>query len=199
MTYRCESHHIIDEDGNTPARYGNFDRNFFRTEAEALAALPRFEQDRATLGHHSQVIGLPIWALQQIANDLRNDDDLRAEATTLYELHTGRDVKYLPRVAYKGYVPVFTEEHMIKIGEYFVHPDVKADIADDLRGDFSDAESNGYIIAHHFKVGFEGERNASNFFSPDDWGDEEEITHRFITAETPEEVIEALQELIETL
>ncbi|PLW03986.1 hypothetical protein [Corynebacterium ulcerans] len=199
MTYRYESHHIIDEDGNLPARCSDFDRNWFRTEAEALAALPRFEQDRATLGNHSQVIGLPIWALQQIANDLRNDDDLREEATTLYELHTGRSAKYLPRVAYRGIVPVFTEEHMIKIGEYFTHPDVKADIADYLRGDYDDAEASGRIIAHHFKIGFEGERNTSNFFSPDDWEDEEEITHRFITAETPEEVAAALQELIETL
>lgn len=199
MTYHYESHQIIDEDNNIPARYGDFDRNFFRTEAEALKALPRFEQDRATLGHHSQVIGLPIWALQQIANDLRNDDDLRKEATTLYELHTGRDVKYLPRVAYKGSVPVFTEEHMIKIGEYFTHPDVKADIADCLRGNFDDAEASGYAIAKHFRIGFEGERNSSIFFDEEDWEDEEEITHRFITAETPEEVAAALQELLETL
>lgn len=199
MTYHYESHQIIDEDNNIPARYGDFDRNFFRTEAEALKALPRFEQDRATLGHHSQVIGLPIWALQQIANDLRNDDTLREEATKLYVAHTGRDVKYLPRVAYKGCAPVFTEEHMIKIGEYFTHPDVKADIADYLRNDFSDAEANGHIIAHHFMIGFEGERNSSIFFDEEDWEDEEEITHRFITAKTPEEVIEAVQELIETL
>lgn len=199
MTYRYENYRLIDEGNNIPARYGSFDRNFFRTEAEALKALPRFEQDRATLDRHSQVIGLPIWALQQIANDIRNDDTLREEATTLYELHTGRDVKYLPRVTYRSYVPVFTEEHMIKIGEYFTHPDVKADIADYLRGNFDDAESNGHIIAHHFKIGFEGERNTTNFFSPDDWEDEEEITHRFITAETPEEVAAALQELLETL
>lgn len=199
MTYRYENYRLTDEDGNLPARCSGFDRNWFRTEAEALKALPRFEQDRATLGRHSQVIGLPIWALQQIANDLRNDDDIRTEATKLYVAHTGRDVKYLPRVTYRSYIPVFTEEHLAKIGEYFVHPDVKTDIADYLRNDFDDAESNGHIIAHHFKIGFEGERNTSNFFSPDDWEDEEEITHRFITAKTPEEVIEALQELIETL
>ncbi|MDK8889268.1 hypothetical protein QP992_08935 [Corynebacterium ulcerans] len=199
MTYRYENYRLIDTDNHIPARCSGFDSNWFRTEAEALKALPRFEQDRATLGRHSQVIGLPIWALQQIANDLRNDDTLREEATKLYELHTGRAVQWLPRVTYRSYIPVFTEEHLAKIGEYFVHPDVKADIADYLRGDFGDAESNAYAIAKHFKLGFEGERNTSNFFSPDDWEDEEEITHRFITAETPEEVIEALQELIETL
>lgn len=199
MTYHIDGHHIIDENNNAPARYGNFDHNFFRTEKEALKALPRFENDRATLGHHSQVIGLPIWALQQIANDLRNDANLRADAAALYKAHTGRDAKYLPRVAYKGCAPIFTEAHLTKIGAYFTHPDVKADIADYLQGDYDDAESNGNIIAKHFDLGFEGERNSSHFFDSEDWEDEEDLAYRFLTAETPEKVIEALQELLETL